>query len=281
MPATKWSFGDRVIHADRPEWGEGQITAIQPVVIEGQPTQRLTIRFERAGVKKLAAAVANIKPAGQPPVAGASAGPAAHNEPEPSDTELAERLWQLPGDARDPFISLETRLAYTLNLYRFSDQGGSLLDWGSRANRPRRSAEPDASARSRSRLRQVPSKPRPPRRRTRQPAHARRPRRGSESGKPGVLSKAGRRCAGSSPGVDPVQQPRQSANPHSGSDRSSPSPHACAARCAWFLYGPVRGHPGSGTPGTRVDMYLSAAPGVCSVHHICKHDRQEHRHERA
>ena len=130
MSAINWSFGDRVTHADRPEWGEGQITSIQPVIIEGRPTQRLTIRFERAGIKKLAAAVANIRPACNKPLEPASKAPAASQDPaKVGDLELADRLSKMPNDAVDPFISLQDRLAYTLGLYRFSDQGGSLLDW--------------------------------------------------------------------------------------------------------------------------------------------------------
>lgn len=127
MSATNWSFGDRVTHADRPEWGEGEITAIQPIIVEGRPSQRLTIRFERAGIKKLATAIANIKPAG-----GQAAAPS-QTAPEPEapvdDAELATRLEKMPDDAVDPFIPIEKRFEYTLKLYRFSDQGGSLLDW--------------------------------------------------------------------------------------------------------------------------------------------------------
>ncbi|GAB5496002.1 MAG: hypothetical protein Phyf2KO_10820 [Phycisphaerales bacterium] len=127
MSSSEWSFGDRVTHADRPEWGEGEITAIQPILVEGRPSQRLTIRFERAGIKKLATSVANIKPAGGQPVA---TGPvSAEPEAELDDKELVARLVRMPEDALDPFISLEKRFEFTLKLYRFSDQGGSLLDW--------------------------------------------------------------------------------------------------------------------------------------------------------
>lgn len=127
MSASKWSFGDRVTHADRPEWGEGEITAIQPIIVEGRPSHRLTIRFERAGIKKLATSVANIKPAGdQQPAAGPAV---TQPEVDLDDTELAARLTRMPEDAIDPFISLEKRFEFTLKLYRFSDQGGSLLDW--------------------------------------------------------------------------------------------------------------------------------------------------------
>lgn len=128
MAAISWSFGDRVTHADRPEWGVGQITAVQPITVEGRPSQRLTIRFERAGVKTLASGVANIRRAEgiAPPT------PATVTGPEPAsatDAELVKRLAGLPENVIDPFIPLPQRLATTLGLYRFSETGGSLLDW--------------------------------------------------------------------------------------------------------------------------------------------------------
>ena len=49
MAGPQWSFGDRVIHAKRPEWGVGVVTAAQSVVEDGHPAQRVTIRFDRAG----------------------------------------------------------------------------------------------------------------------------------------------------------------------------------------------------------------------------------------
>lgn len=131
--AATWSFGDRVTHADRPEWGVGQITAVQPIIVEGRPSQRLTIRFERAGVKTIAAAVANIRKADDKALDKA---PAAQPNPAPqaetqglSDAELTKRLAGLPEDVVDPFIPLPQRLEKALALYRFSDRGGSILDW--------------------------------------------------------------------------------------------------------------------------------------------------------
>ena len=40
-----------------------------------------------------------------------------------------EVMARLPEAATDPFSGLEARLKATLGLYRFTDQGGSLLDW--------------------------------------------------------------------------------------------------------------------------------------------------------
>lgn len=128
MSATPWSFGDRVTHADRPEWGVGQITAVQPIMVEGRPTQRLTIRFERAGIKTLASALANIRKADAAPVQAEVEAPSAEAQ-KASDAELAKKLTSLPESVVDPFIPLAKRLETTLGLYRFSDKGGSLLDW--------------------------------------------------------------------------------------------------------------------------------------------------------
>ena len=132
MSDTPWTVGDRVRHPTKPEWGGGLITAVEPAQIDGKPTQRLTIRFERAGIKKLAASVARLEPAGAPSdAASRSAGP---GSPLPApdirpDAELKALLVTIPESARDPFASLATRFERSLGLYRFRSTGGSLLDW--------------------------------------------------------------------------------------------------------------------------------------------------------
>lgn len=129
----EWSFGDRVVHAKRPEWGAGVVTAAQKIVHEGTPCQRLTIRFDRAGVKTLSTAVAELVSAADGPVLA----PPAQSEADADAGWLSrlsgkspeEMMSRLPEAATDPFSSLEARLKATLALYRFTDQGGSLLDW--------------------------------------------------------------------------------------------------------------------------------------------------------
>jgi hypothetical protein len=135
----RFAFGDRVVHAGKPEWGEAVVTGVANVTHEGQPTQRLSLRFERAGLKHLVAAIADIRPAGQggvgtatveeeAPAAGAVAqGKSWLDELDAGD--LATRMATLPEATRDPFATLEERLRATLATYRFSDRGGSLLDW--------------------------------------------------------------------------------------------------------------------------------------------------------
>jgi hypothetical protein len=134
----RFGFGDRVIHAGKPEWGEAVVTGTANVTHEGQPAQRLTLRFERAGLKNLVTALADIRPADQKDV------PAGHAEEAPaagavrqnaswldelSAGDLAQRMATLPGSTTDPFATLEERLRATMALYRFKETGGSLLDW--------------------------------------------------------------------------------------------------------------------------------------------------------
>ncbi|NUQ67439.1 MAG: DUF3553 domain-containing protein [Phycisphaerales bacterium] len=130
MPARTWTIGERVVHSGRPEWGWGVIVTAEPVIHEGAPCQRLGVRFDRAGIKTLSTAFADLRPASE-----ASAIP---KEPEPQADALAaalnaepvdEVMTRLPEAATDPFISLTGRLKATLNLYKYSDTGASLLEW--------------------------------------------------------------------------------------------------------------------------------------------------------
>jgi hypothetical protein len=50
-----------VVHAGKPEWGVGVVSSAQNVTQDGKPSQRLTIRFERAGLKTVSTAVASIR----------------------------------------------------------------------------------------------------------------------------------------------------------------------------------------------------------------------------
>lgn len=49
---------------------------------------------------------------------------------EDMDPEAAAHLMvSLPGPTRDPFTTIDARLAATLDLYRFEPTGASLIDW--------------------------------------------------------------------------------------------------------------------------------------------------------
>lgn len=151
---TDWNKGDNVVHPAKPEWGAGEVLVAEPVVHDGRKCQRLTIRFSRGGTKTISTAFAELKPAGELPriprliepeaEAPASASrpkprggtPAAPGETEPNplaksamDSEIAAIMGKLPEKATDPFTSGKVRLAATLDLFRFTDSGGSLLDW--------------------------------------------------------------------------------------------------------------------------------------------------------
>ncbi|MFN7019728.1 MAG: DUF3553 domain-containing protein [Phycisphaerales bacterium] len=132
-----WSFGEKVVHPAKPEWGVGVITAASSTTHEGRPCQSLTIRFDRAGVKTISTAFARLMPASSlPHIASAPAGEPEPPAPSPLDDDNPftakdprEVMSRLPDAATDPFSTPEGRLRATLNLYRFTPTGGSLLDW--------------------------------------------------------------------------------------------------------------------------------------------------------
>ena len=121
----EWKRGDKVIHKSRPEWGVGEVTGVDRDTQDGQPCQRLTIRFARAGLKTLSTAFATLGPADERPVLAAQDGwlPPANDE---NDQEVMTRL---PEPATDPFLPMEARLKNSVNLYRFSGTSASLIDW--------------------------------------------------------------------------------------------------------------------------------------------------------
>ncbi|MCE2654729.1 MAG: DUF3553 domain-containing protein [Phycisphaerales bacterium] len=129
MLLKQWTFGDRVVHLDRPEWGVGVISGAVNEPYEGKPAQRLTIRFDRAGVKTITSALANLVPADEAPRIQA--------EPPPADDPLMQHMagnvkevmLRLPDACTDPFSGPVQRLKATLLLFRYSEHGGALLDW--------------------------------------------------------------------------------------------------------------------------------------------------------
>lgn len=124
----EWKLGDRVYHAQRPEWGAGEVRSADTVLESGKRCQRLTIRFERAGVKTLSTAFAELRPASEMPVLDADAPPAILDNGLGAAV-TAEKMIALPEPAVDPFKSRRARLEYTLSLFRFTGGGASLVDW--------------------------------------------------------------------------------------------------------------------------------------------------------
>lgn len=129
MTEIEWKPGDRVIHPQKPEWGVGSITAAQAAIQDGRRCQRLTVRFENGGLKTVSTAFAKLKTAAAGSKAAES--PAGTWLDQLENTDPKQSLVTLPDAATDPFATTDARLLATLDLYRFSDSGGSLLAWAS------------------------------------------------------------------------------------------------------------------------------------------------------
>lgn len=139
MSQRKFQFGDRVRHVRRPEWGIGSIVKIEPMALNNQPAQRLSVRFFNAGLKTLVEANAELE------LVTADASNVVMDQAHPVNEweNLSEEDWleplarrkveeamtRLPPEIRDPFNSLRKRLVLCLDLYRFENTGRSLIDW--------------------------------------------------------------------------------------------------------------------------------------------------------
>ncbi|MFM9956900.1 MAG: DUF3553 domain-containing protein [Phycisphaerales bacterium] len=131
MPQTTFKFGDRLIHTHKPEWGSGVVSAVQAVEEAGVHCQRVTVRFDRAGLKTLTTNIAELELVTEDTHPAA---PVSGNQPDTWLTKLEngtveELMSRLPEPARDPFNTLQSRIEATLKLYRFSEHGGALIDW--------------------------------------------------------------------------------------------------------------------------------------------------------
>ncbi len=132
----KFQMGDRVVHASKPEWGVGIVSTSSMGEHEGQPCQRLVIRFDRAGLKTVSTAFAKIEPAGNrvgtvPEKESASAKLDGLENPilKASAREVQDIMTRIPEAARDPFATPAQRLRSTLSLYRFTNSGAPLIEW--------------------------------------------------------------------------------------------------------------------------------------------------------
>lgn len=131
MAETSFKFGDRLLHSSKPEWGIGTVSAVQNIQEDGVSCQRLTIRFDRAGLKTITTAHAQLALAmDEPPIAAHLAEGSGNGWLDQMEKGSVEEVMsRLPENTRDPFLSLQARIEHTLKLYRFSTQGGALLDW--------------------------------------------------------------------------------------------------------------------------------------------------------
>ena len=140
MSSERFEFGDRVRHAERPEWGTGSVVRAEDVTIKGQPSQRLSVRFPNIGVKTLVSGHAPLKRVTEeapPEPGGEEATPVADWDKVGQADWLAgvaqrkieEAMISLPAEARDPFATVARRLAFALGLYRFDRSGRGLSEW--------------------------------------------------------------------------------------------------------------------------------------------------------
>lgn len=142
---TKFSIADKVIHPGKPEWGVGTVATTSSIVHEGTPCQRLSIRFDRAGLKTITTAFVALQSAEKgDSVARQSSGsaepahPAAVNENTSFSTDPKEaraKMIALPDAATDPFSTPGNRLRAILDCYRFEPTAGSLIDWAAAQSR--------------------------------------------------------------------------------------------------------------------------------------------------
>lgn len=130
MSAETFKFGDRVVHTGKAEWGEGVVTAAQPATQDGKPCQRVTVRFDRAGLKTLSTALAALQRVeDRPQIEAALANAGTDWLATIGSKQVQEIMTRLPEPATDPFTTPEKRLAATLALFKFKIGGGSLIDW--------------------------------------------------------------------------------------------------------------------------------------------------------
>ena len=131
MANDMWRTGDRVTHSGKPEWGVGTVTAVEPATQDGKPCQRVTARFDRAGLKTLSTAYADLQPpddigALEQRIREATALPDA-DEHDAARAFMAD----LPDELTDPFSDLDARLSRSLECYRHKPSGVGLIEWAS------------------------------------------------------------------------------------------------------------------------------------------------------
>lgn len=135
-----YRYGDRVRHRKRPEWGVGAVIRTEEVTIDGERTQRVSIRFPNEGIKTLSTLHADLsvvqdEPATSP-AASSRQGVADFDSMKASgwlssmaDKKVEEVMVAIAEEARDPFLDIGRRLEFTLALYRFDRSGKGLIEW--------------------------------------------------------------------------------------------------------------------------------------------------------
>ena len=143
---TGFSFGDRVRHPLRPEWGIGAVTRAERRQTKGQDVWRVTARFPGAGLKTLNTSAVQLERVGDDVSDDLPGGVSGEGTPvaggvfehDPGDDhwlasvnvkKIEEAMRTLPECVRDPFVSAERRLSETLRLYRFERSNRGLIEW--------------------------------------------------------------------------------------------------------------------------------------------------------
>ncbi len=128
--------GDVVVHARRPEWGQGVIHEATAIQHQGQPAQRLVVRFVNHGRITLNTAYANLQPKGSNHTMTSTTTTSGSPTPATNQGWLGtleknppRELWSLPEAMTDPFAGLSGRLNATLDSYRFNAGARSLIEW--------------------------------------------------------------------------------------------------------------------------------------------------------
>ncbi|MCP3903822.1 MAG: DUF3553 domain-containing protein [Planctomycetes bacterium] len=141
MSAPRFGFGDQIRHRERPEWGIGSVVRVEDVRLNGEASQRLSIRFPNAGVKTLTSTHAALERV----EVQTSNNEADDGDDHPvgvwdrvresgwlapvAERKIEEAMVQLPAESRDMFLPVRERLAKALALYRFDRTGRGLIDW--------------------------------------------------------------------------------------------------------------------------------------------------------
>lgn len=142
MSTRQYKSGEKVVHPTRPEWGTGVIRDVSRSSHNGQDGQRLIIDFPNRGRVTINTAVIELdKATGKEETMSITRNPKGTNGNASSDgggwlAELEKQvggngdsLTALPAQLSDPFKSDEQRLHATLDVYRFSIEPRSLLEW--------------------------------------------------------------------------------------------------------------------------------------------------------
>jgi len=134
---SHFSPGDEVLHPKRPEWGDGVVDEATTIQYQGQPAQRLVVRFAHRPRTTINTAISPLVAKGNARTMrnkNVLQSTASGNDDRGWLGTLEQgagehELWQLGDALTDPFSSLRRRLEATLETYRFSTEPHSLTAW--------------------------------------------------------------------------------------------------------------------------------------------------------